>query len=107
MNDATLAARRRELAARCAEQRVGLAYELKALHPSHAAAALLPAPVARLLTPLLTRLLAHRRLAYSAAGAALALALIRPAHLRGLARLASSGWRIARQGITIAARYRP
>jgi hypothetical protein len=91
MNDAALAARRRELAERCAEQRVGLAYELEALRQ----------PAGRV-----SRLLAHRRLALGAAGVAAGLALIRPARMQGLARAAVSGWRIAQHGLALLARYR-
>jgi hypothetical protein len=100
MNDTTLAARRRELVERCAEQRVGLAYELKALQ--RPAALVLPPAAAQLLS----RVLANRRLAYGAAGAALALALVRPRRMQHLARLAASSWRIAREGLALAARYR-
>ncbi len=100
MNSDALAARRRELAARCAEQRVGLAYELKALR--RPAALVLPPAAAQLLA----RVQANRQLAYGAAGAVLALALVRPRRLQRLARLAASGWRIARQGLALAARYR-
>lgn len=95
-----LALRRQKLLARCAEQRVELALDLHALRASgHHARPLAKSAIA----VLGTRLLANKRLAL---GTVLALVLIRPARLLRVARLAASGWRIARQGLALAARFR-
>ena len=99
----TLALRRQELLARCAEQRVELALEVQAVraaqphsHPLAAGAIALAG----------ARLLANRRVALGAAGAALALVLVRPARLARLARMAASGAALARQGLELVARFR-
>ena len=67
MNKANLAARRAALIERCAEQRVGLAFELDALRPSKALAGL----------PLAGYVAANRKLVLGAAGTALGLVLMR------------------------------
>src|SRR5438067_13807983 len=91
-----LALRRQELIARCAEQRVELALDLQALRAPAGAGRPFAFSAAALLG---ARLLADRRLALGAVGAALALVVIRPARLLRLGRLAASGWRIARRGV--------
>lgn len=98
-----LALRRQELLARCAEQRVDLALEVHALRASGENARPLAVSALGLLG---ARLLANRRLALGVAGGALGLALLRPARLVQLARMAASGWRMARGGMALAARLR-
>jgi hypothetical protein len=101
MNESALAARRRALIERCAEQRVGLAYEWKALgRPGAAVASSLASSVVSILPPVVSRyaawLLAHRRLSLGLAGASLGLALLRPKRALHVARLAVAGWRMLR-----------
>lgn len=105
MNESALAARRRELVERCAEQRVGLAYEWKALRRPGAAvssslASSVASAVAAFLPPVVaqfvSRLLAHRRLTLGLAGASLGLSLLRPKRALRVARMAVAGWRMLR-----------
>jgi hypothetical protein len=99
----SLAIRRRELLARCAGQRAELALDLQALRTTGGAGR----PVAWGTAAMLgARLLANRRLALGAAGATLGLALLRPARVLRVVRFAASGWRLARAGMALAARYR-
>jgi hypothetical protein len=95
-----LSLRREELLARCAEQRVELALDLQALRAPAEGGRPFAAGAAALLG---ARVLAHPRLAVAAA---LALAFIRPARLLRVTRFAASGWRIARGGLGLVARFR-
>jgi len=95
MNKLSLAARRAELVERCAEQRTGLAYELRTLRPS----AMLGHPVAGYLV-------GHKKLVLGTLGAALGLALLQRKRLLAVAGSAISAWRIARSGLAMLARYR-
>lgn len=74
MTKPSLAARRQELIERCAEQRTGLAHELKALRP---AAVLADHPVAGYVA-------AHRKLALALLGAGLGFALFGRKRLAGI-----------------------
>lgn len=96
MNSASLAARRAALIEQCAEQRVGLAYELDALRPSKALAGY----------PLAGYVAANRKLVLGAAGAALGLVLMRRKRLAGLATSALSVWKMARGALGILAQLR-
>jgi hypothetical protein len=96
MNKTDLAARRAALIERCAEQRVGLAYELDALRPSKALAGL----------PLAGVVVANRKLALGAAGAALGLVLMRRKRLAGVAASALSAWKMARGALGVIAQLR-
>jgi hypothetical protein len=95
MNKASLAARRAELVERCAEQRTGLTYELRALRPS----ALLDHPLAGYLA-------GHRKLVLGALGAVAMLALTRRKRLLALTGSAMSAWRMAQSGLAMLAQYR-
>jgi hypothetical protein len=95
MNKPSLAERRRELIERCAEQRTGLAYELRALRP----AAMLDHPVAGFVV-------GHKKLALGALGAVLGLALVRRKRLLALAASSLSAWRVARGALGMLAQYR-
>jgi hypothetical protein len=99
MNKAALATRRQQLLERCAEQRSSLVYEYHAFADPQAG-------VSPLAGQLLPRLLEHKRLVLGVAGTALGLALARPARMLRLIRLAASGWRMARHGLAVVARYR-
>jgi len=96
MNKANLATRRAALIERCAEQRVGLAFELDALRPSKALAGL----------PLAGYVAANRKLVLGAAGTALGLVLMRRTRLAGLATSALSAWKMARGALGIVAQLR-
>lgn len=98
MSKLSLAARRKELIERCAEQRTGLAYELQALRPSNAIAG----------HPALARLaaMANRKLVLGALGTGLGIALLRPKRLLGLAGSAMSAWRTARGALALLGRLR-
>ena len=99
MNKTALAARRAQLIDRCAEQRVNLAVELQALStPQHA--------MHPLVGQVLARVLEHKRLALGVLGTVLGLAVTRPARLLRAAGLLASGWRMARNGMALVARYR-
>jgi len=95
MNKTSLAARRAALIERCAEQRTGLAFELKALRPSNA----LAHPVAGYLA-------GHKKIALGALGTVLGLALVRRKRLPALAGSAMSAWRMAQGALALLARYR-
>ena len=82
MSRTSLVARRKELVARCAEQRTGLAYELRALRPASVLAR----------HPLAGYALANRKLVLGMLGATLGLALARRKRLPGL--LGSAGFAI-------------
>jgi hypothetical protein len=89
MTKPSLASRRQELIERCAEQRTGLAYELKSLRPSAALAE----------HPALATLVSNRKLVMSVLGAGLGLALFgrkRLAGLAGSAGVALRTWKIVR-----------
>jgi hypothetical protein len=89
MTKPSLASRRQELVERCAEQRTGLAYELKSLRPSVALAE----------HPALATLAANRKLVMSVLGAGLGLALFgrkRLAGLAGGAGVALRAWKTVR-----------
>jgi hypothetical protein len=96
MNKTNLAARRAALIEQCAEQRVGLAFELDALRPSKALAGL----------PLAGYVAANRKLVLGAAGAALGLVLMRRKRLAGFATSAMSAWKMARGALGIVAQLR-
>jgi hypothetical protein len=96
MNKTDLAARRAALIEQCAEQRVGLAFELDALRPSKVLAGL----------PLAGYVAANRKLALGAAGAALGLVLMRRKRLAGLATSALSAWKMVRGALGIVAQLR-
>jgi hypothetical protein len=95
MNKTSLAARRAELIERCAEQRTGLAYELRALRPSTG-----------LVHPLAGYLVGHKKVALGALGTVLALALTRRKRLPALTGSAMSAWRMAQGALAMLARYR-
>jgi hypothetical protein len=95
MNKASLAARRAELVERCAEQRTGLAHELRALRPSAVAG-----------HPIAGYLVGHKKLALGALGATLGLALVRRKCLLALAGSGMSAWRMAQGALGMLARYR-
>ena len=96
MNKANLTARRAALIEQCAEQRVGLAYELDALRPSTALAGL----------PLAGYVAANRKLVLGAGGAVLGLVLMRRKRLAGIATSALSVWKMARGALGIVAQLR-
>jgi len=96
MNKPSLAARRAALVERCAEQRVGLAYELQALRPS---AALADHPVAGYVA-------ANRKLVLGAAGTLLGLVLLRRKRVAGVATSALSMWKMARGALGVLAQLR-
>ena len=96
MNKTDLAARRAALIERCAEQRVGLAYELDALRPSRALAGY----------PLAGYVAANRKLVLGAAGAVLGLLLMRRKRVAGLATSALSAWKMARGALDMVAQLR-
>lgn len=101
MSKPSLAARRKELIERCAEQRTGLAYELRALRPSNAIAG----------HPALARLagvagMANRKLVLGALGTGLGVALLRRKRLLGLAGSAMSAWRTASGALALLGRLR-
>jgi hypothetical protein len=100
MNKPDLATRRAELVERCAEQRVGLAYELQALRPANALATTLGEH------PLAGYIVTHKKLVLGMAATALGLAIMRPRRLFGLLGSALSGWRVARNVLGLLARYR-
>jgi hypothetical protein len=92
MNKPTLSERRAILVERCAEQRVGLAFELQALRPG--------SPGARRALaehPLAGYILKHPKLVLGMAATALSLAVTRPKRLFGLLGSALSGWKVARK----------
>jgi hypothetical protein len=96
MNESSLAARRAALIERCAEQRVGLAFELQALRPSNALAG---HPVAGFVAD-------NRKLVLGAAGTMLGLALLRRKRLAGLATSALSVVKMARGALGVVAQLR-
>lgn len=96
MNKSNFAARRAALIEQCAEQRVGLAYELDALRPSRALAGL----------PLAGVVAANRKVVLGAAGAVLGLVLMRRKRLAGLATSALSVWKMARGALGVVAQLR-
>lgn len=95
MNKPTLAARRAALVERCAEQRTGLAFELKSLRP----AAMLDHPVAGYVV-------GHKTLVFGALGATLGMALLRRKSLMALVGSAMSVWRVAQGGLAMLAQFR-
>jgi hypothetical protein len=89
MTKSSLAARRLELIERCAEQRTGLAYELKSLRPANAFGG----------HPALARLAANRKLLVGALGAGLGVAVLGRKRLSGLlgaAGVALRTWKTVR-----------
>ncbi|HEX8788436.1 MAG TPA: hypothetical protein VF793_19780 [Telluria sp.] len=89
MTKSSLAARRLELIERCAEQRTGLAYELKALRPSNALG----------VHPVLAKLAANRTVVLGALGGGLGIALLgrkRLSRLAGTAGTALRTWKMVR-----------
>jgi hypothetical protein len=100
MNKPDLAARRAALIERCAEQRVGLGYEVKAL-----GAGLRPSTVLAG-HPVVGYVAANRKLVLGAAGAVLGLVLVRRKRLAGLATSALSAWKMARGALGIVAQLR-
>lgn len=95
MHKPTLAERRHELVQRCAEQRTGLAFELRALRPS----AIVDNPVAGYVA-------GHKKLVLGGLAAVAALAMTRRKRLAGLAGSAMSAWRLAQGALGMLARYR-
>lgn len=95
MNKPTLAARRAALVERCAEQRTGLAYELRSLRP----AAMLDHPVAGYVV-------GHKKLVLGALGATLGMALLRRKSLLAVAASGMSAWRMAQRGLALLAQFR-
>ena len=98
MNKTSLAARRAQLIERCAEQRTGLAHELRALRPSSA-----------LGHPLAGYLAGNKKLVLGALGAVLGLALTRRRSLAGLTGLVGStisAWKMAQGALAMLARLR-
>jgi hypothetical protein len=91
MNKRSLAARRAELIERCAEQRTGLVYELKALRPSNALA---------------YPLTGYKKAALGMLGAVLGLALLRRKRLSALAGSSMPAWRLAQGALAMLAQYR-
>ena len=96
MNKPSLAERRAALVERCAEQRVGLAYELQALRPSTALAG----------HPVAGYLAANRKLVLGAAGTLLGLVLLRRKRVAGAATSALSAWKMARGALGMLAQLR-
>lgn len=96
MSKPTLAERRTMLVQRCAEQRVGLSFELQALTPANALAE----------HPLAGYVFSHRKLVAGMATVALGLAVVRPKRLFGLAGSALSGWRMAQNVLGMLASWR-
>jgi hypothetical protein len=96
MSKSSLATRRAALIEQCAEQRVGLAFELNALRPSNALAA---HPLAGFVT-------ANRKLVLGAAGAVLGLAVMRRKRLAGLATSALSAVKMVRGALGVVAQLR-
>lgn len=80
MSKPSLAARRKELIERCAEQRTGLAYELKALRPTAVLAD----------HPVIGYVAANRKLVLGLLGAGLGMALFGRKRLAGVAGSAST-----------------
>lgn len=95
MNKPSLAARRAELIERCAEQRTGLAYELRSLRPSN----VLDHPVAGYVV-------GHKKLVLGALGATLGMALLRRKRVAAVAGSAMSAWRMAQGALAMLARFR-
>jgi len=95
MNKPTLAERRQELVQRCAEQRTGLAFELRALRPS----TIVDNPVAGYVA-------GHKKLVLGGLAAVAALAMTRRKRLAGLAASAMSAWRLAQGALGVLAQYR-
>jgi hypothetical protein len=95
MNKTSLAARRAELIERCAEQRTGLAFELRSLRPSSA-----------LGHPIAGYLVGNKKLVLGALGTALGLALVRRKRLLAVAGSATSLWRVAQGGLAMLAQFR-
>ncbi len=91
----SLAARRAELVARCAEQRAGLVDGLQSLRPAN----LLGHPVAGYVV-------GHKKLVAGALGAALALGLLRRKRLLAVAGSAMSAWRMAQGGLAMLSQLR-
>jgi hypothetical protein len=89
MNKPSLAERRKELVERCAEQRTGLAYELKALRPAQVGAEMLAGH------PAAAYVIANRKLVLGVLGAGAVAALLGRKRLGGLAGIAGTvlrGW---------------
>jgi uncharacterized protein (DUF779 family) len=95
MNKTSLAARRAQLIERCAEQRTGLAYELRALRPS--------SPLGH---PIAGYLVGHKKVALGALSAVLGLALVRRKRLLALTASSMSAWRMAQGALAMLAQYR-
>ena len=96
MSKSSLATRRAALIERCAEQRVGLAFELNALRPSNALAGY----------PLAGFVAGNRKLVLGAAGAVLGLAIMRRKRLAGLATSALSAVKMVRGALGVVAQLR-
>jgi hypothetical protein len=96
MNKASLAARRAELIEQCAEQRVGLAYELQALRPSRVLSGY----------PLVGYVASNRKLVLGAGGAVLGLVLMRRKRLAGLVTAVLPVWKTVRGALGILAQLR-
>lgn len=106
MTDTPLAARRQALIDRCAEQRINLVLDLRALRGEDEGHPLASGALGLLAARLLAGLLANKRLAMGVASAVAGLALVRPRRLAHLVRLAASGMRLARSGMGLVARFR-
>jgi hypothetical protein len=103
MNKLSLAARRAELIERCAEQRTGLAYELKALRPANALAHPLSG---HMVGHVAGYLAGHKKATLGALGAVLGLALVRRKRLLALVGSAMPAWRMAQGALAMLAQFR-
>jgi hypothetical protein len=107
MNKLSLAARRAELIDRCAEQRTGLAYELKALRPANALAHPLSGHmVGHMVGHIAGYLAGHRKTALGALATVLGLALVRRKRLLALVGSAMPAWRMAQGALAMLAQFR-
>lgn len=100
MNKPTLAERHQALVERCAEQRVGLAYEFQALRQRVQPANVLVEH------PLAGYIVNHKKLVLGMAVTALGLAITRPRRLFGLLGSALTGWKTARNLLGVLASWR-
>lgn len=104
MDKPTLAERRRELVARCAEQRTDLSFEMRALRPTAALnTALESNPTA---AHVATFVAGHKRMVLGGLGVVLGLAFMRRKSLAGLATSALSAWKMAQGVMAMVGRYR-
>lgn len=104
MDKPSLDQQRHDLIARCAVQRADLADELRALRPSAAVGDMAAA------NPTAVRAMeyvnGHRKLALSALGVVVGLALFQRKSLAGAVTSAMSGWKLAQSALSLMGRYR-